>query len=125
MLTCDLVNRRVVHTSGQKDVRSCDDPGGFDGHIKKPRSSTRIFLHWIDWEVDRFGHFGAKWSPTLHLTPHVPSQNLQFEASSTQDYQMLNCDLVDRRVARRLYKMLACDMVNRRVVDTHVPNVEL
>ena len=36
------MNRRVVHTHEQNDTLWWCEPGGCDGHIKKPRSSTRI-----------------------------------------------------------------------------------
>ena len=36
------MNRRVVHTHEQNDTLWCGEPGGCDGHIKNPISSTRI-----------------------------------------------------------------------------------
>ena len=89
MLRCDVAIRRVAHTRVQNDACWCDEPGGCDGRIKIQYRRRAFFLDWIDYEVDRFGHFGGKWLPTLFLTPHVRSLKLQFELSSTHVYQML------------------------------------
>ena len=73
MLLCELANRHVVHTRVQHDTIGCDEPGGCDGRIKIQDRRRVVFLHCVDYEVDRVGHLGAKWLHTLFLAPHARS----------------------------------------------------
>ena len=117
------MDRRVAHTGEQNDTLWCGDTGGCDGHMENQDRRRVLFLHCFDKKVDRFGHFGAKWRPTLFLTPHVRSLTLQFEVSSTQVYQMLICEQVNRLVVHECVANDVCvNDMNRTATHAHAQN---